>query len=54
MEEEIARYFSNIFSSSQPSSCETLLDSLDMIVTEEMNELLLQEFMFEEVSIALG
>lgn len=47
------RYFKNIFSTSHLNIVDEVLDSVDSVVTEEMNQSLLRPFMGEEVRRAL-
>ena len=47
-------YFKNIYSSSFPTRIPEVLDTIPTKVTEEMNQILIQEFTREEVEIALN
>ena len=46
-------FFQNLFTSSNPTNMEEVLDSVDRVVTLDMNHTLLQQFTPEEVKIAL-
>ncbi|XP_065622526.1 uncharacterized protein LOC136064552 [Quercus suber] len=46
-------YFKNMFSTSYPTRISEVLDAIPTRVTEEMNQLLIQEFTREEVKAAL-
>ena len=52
--EVVVSYFKNIYSSSYPTRISEVLNTIPTKVTEEMNQLLIQEFTREEVEIALN
>ena len=54
VEEIIIDYFKNIFSIEQPSDHEVKVEVMDVRITSEMNEKLLEEFREVEIRLALN
>lgn len=54
IEEIILDYFTNIYSTEQPCDHEVKVEAMDVWITLEMNEALLEEFRDEEIRIALN
>uniref|UniRef100_A0A2N9HFG8 Endonuclease/exonuclease/phosphatase domain-containing protein n=1 Tax=Fagus sylvatica TaxID=28930 RepID=A0A2N9HFG8_FAGSY len=53
LEQVITNYFGNMFTSSNPSSIDLVVNSVDQVVTPEMNDILLQPVTEDEVKIAV-
>jgi hypothetical protein len=53
LEQVITNYFGNMLTSSNPSSIDLVVNSVDQVVTPEMNDILLQPVTEDEVKIAL-
>ena len=51
--EVVMSYFKNLFSTSYSTRISEVLDTIPTRVTEEMNQLLIQEFTRKEVKVAL-
>ena len=49
----VERYFLDLFTTTNPSNMDTVLNSVDKVVTPDMNHMLLQPYTFEEVRCAL-
>ena len=49
----LVQYFSNLFTSSNPSNLDTVLEGVLPVVNEEMNEVLNRPFEASEVQVAL-
>ena len=47
------RYFLDLFTTTNPSNMDTVLNLVDKVVTADMNHMLLQSYTFEEVRCAL-
>ena len=48
-----AKYFNNIFATSNPKNMEEVLNAVDRVVMEEMNQALLRPFVGDKVRQAL-
>ena len=49
----IVDFYQNLFTSTNPSNFEEVVDLISQVVTNEMNEKLVTDFTFEEVEVAL-